>query len=250
MKKVVLYTIMMSLLLNSCGSSAGDGAYVGATLGSVLGSAIGGISDGPRGHDMGTLIGMAGGAVVGGAIGAIADRQDRQERHEHYERIQQQKAQEQQTRQQEVYVDDTNSGDDRIDDFTLGPANNSVESVEVSNFIPKVEVRHAVFTDDSGDGILQRDEEGKVVFEVYNISSQPVSNLELLVVESTGNKYVHVSPPIFVELVAPHRGVRYTATVKVDHRGKNGSACLQTIVRQNGQLLVKPVEFTVDVRKH
>lgn len=74
--------------------------------------------------------------------------------------------------------------------------------------------------------------------------------LHIRQLKKAGNKYVHVSPPIFVELVAPHRGVRYTATVKVDHRGKNGSACLQTIVRQNGQLLVKPVEFTVDVRKH
>ena len=44
------------------------GAATGASLGGLFGSAIGGIADGPRGHDMGTVVGMA----IGGIIAVVA----------------------------------------------------------------------------------------------------------------------------------------------------------------------------------
>ena len=67
-------TVGTVLLLSSCGTYTGSGAYTGSGLGAILGSAIGGLSDGPRGSDIDTIIGMVGGAVIGGAIGNQADK--------------------------------------------------------------------------------------------------------------------------------------------------------------------------------
>lgn len=255
MKNVIIYAASAALLLNSCGTYTGEGAYAGATLGSVIGSAIGGISDGRRGHDMGTLIGMAGGAIVGGAVGAMADQQDRRERHEHYERIQQQKAQQQQQIQrrqpvleQDVIIDETNSSDDRIEDFTLN-ASPEEETISVKDLVPKVEIRHAQFVDESGDNSLSRNETGKLTFEVYNMGEAPLYGLEPIVIESTGNKYIHVSPSIIVEKIRPRRGIRYTATIKADNRAKDGTACLQAMVRLNGQSVAQPVAFNISTKK-
>ena len=61
MKKMLIYAACATLLFSSCDSYTGSGAYAGVSLGSILGSAIGGIADGPRGSDIGTIIGMAGG---------------------------------------------------------------------------------------------------------------------------------------------------------------------------------------------
>lgn len=241
MKNVIIYAASAALLLNSCGTYTGEGAYAGAMLGSVIGSAIGGISDGRRGHDMGTLIGMAGGAIVGGAVGAMADQQDRRERHEHYERIQQRKAQEQQQSAQQT--------DDIIDFDETDEIGEIEEIIDVKALIPKVEIRHAFFADESGDSILTRNEEAKLTFEVYNIGDQPLFGLEPMVVETSGNKYIHISPSIIVEKVRPHRGIRYTATIKADNRTKDGTACLQALVRLNGQPVGTPVEFHVNLKK-
>ena len=61
MKKSMMALTASAVLLSSCGTYTGQGAFAGATFGSVLGSAIGGISGGWRGHDIGTVVGMAGG---------------------------------------------------------------------------------------------------------------------------------------------------------------------------------------------
>ena len=50
----------MALLLSSCQSmNQFYGVTTGASIGGMFGSAIGGIADGPRGSDLGTVVGMA-----------------------------------------------------------------------------------------------------------------------------------------------------------------------------------------------
>ena len=73
MKKLVVLSLGVLLLLSSCGTYTETGATTGGWFGSIIGSAIGGITGGPRGSDIGSLIGLAGGAVVGAAIGQAAE---------------------------------------------------------------------------------------------------------------------------------------------------------------------------------
>ena len=66
----------------------------------------------------------------------------------------------------------------------------------------------------------------------------------------TGNKHVHVSPPLRVESIAPGRGVRYTATVYADSRVKDGEAVVRVAVVQGNKEITSQVrEFRVPLRR-
>ena len=106
------------------------------------------------------------------------------------------------------------------------------------------------FADAGGDGALSRRESAKVSFEVMNFGGVTLYDVHPMVVESTGNKHVHVSPPLRVESIAPGRGVRYTATVFADSRLKDGEAVLRLGVVQGDKEITSQVrELRVPLRK-
>lgn len=267
-----------ALLASSCTTGAGAGAYAGSSLGSVLGSAIGGIIGGPHGSDVGTIVGMAGGAAVGGAIGNAAEQQQRREQSEvlarRNQRIQREKAQRNQTMQygddtyattnntaaysgQDVnidpaqMVDENNSGDDRID-FGMQPATSGsaagashVETIRANSINNgKLTIRNVRFSDESGDGKLSGNETGRVTFEIYNNTEQPVYNFDPTVVEAEANKRIYISPSVHVENIMPGQGLRYTATVKADRRIKDGQIKLLVSVQKAG----KPISYVTVVK--
>lgn len=285
MKNSFIIMTCSALLLSGCGTYTGSGAMTGASFGSILGSAIGGISDGPRGSDIGTIIGMAGGAVLGAAVGSQADQAQAAAVHDHYDRVQQQKerdrAYSQQpspyARQQPQYsqpygssqddsgFDSTNSGDDRIYDFggsdytgnysaavpTIKiPSGSSVEKLGDSyTYTPNIELRGARFVDDNEDGVLSRGEMGKIIFEVMNRGSQTLYDVQPSVIETTGNRHIWISPGIHVESIEPGRGIRYTAIVKADGRLKNGTARFALTVLQGKKSISKVTEFAIATRR-
>ena len=259
MKKYSAIIMSAALLASSCTTGAGAGAYAGSSLGSILGSAIGGIAGGPRGSDIGTIVGMAGGAIVGGAIGNAAEQQQRAEQHEvlarRNQRIQQEKAQ----RGQQGYgssaqsyspadnnfdpsqmVDNSNSGDDRID-FDASRLETVTAPAATDG---KLTIKNVVFTDTDGDGKLSGGEVATVKFEMYNNTSAPVCNFEPTVVEADGNKRIYISPSVRVENIMPGQGLRYTATVKADTRIKDGQIRLLVSAQKDG----KPISYVTVVK--
>ncbi len=267
----------VTLLVSSCGTYAGTGAYVGAGLGSILGSAIGGLSDGPRGADLGTIVGMAGGAVVGGAIGNAQDQKRQadldQYRHDKTERAAARAARQQQgavepyaaPESDPVYgsgFDESNSGDDRIYDFSgsdytgdytaqrpvaTAPASSSVEELKTGfTYSPDIEVRNARFVDDNEDNAISRGELCKVIFEIVNRSSRTLYDVQPVVVEAGGNRHLLISPSVHVEKIEPGKGIRYTALVKADNRLKKGNAkiCVSVLEGTN-KIISKVSEFNI-----
>lgn len=283
-----------ALLVSSCTTGAGAGAYAGSSLGSVLGSAIGGIVGGPHGSDVGTIFGMAGGAVVGGALGDAAEKKQAQEQHEVLSRrnqhIQREKAQRRSAQQydDDTYasgnsrsysnggnsanyvgddfdpsqmVDNSNSGDDRIDfgapsssgaNATMGNASPS-QSVDASRVEQiygnaksdgKLTIRNVRFADSNGDGMLSGDEIGQVSFEIYNETDAPIYNFDPSVVEAEANKRIYISPSVRVENIMPGQGLRYTATVKADRRIKDGEIRLLVSAQKEG----KPISYVTVVK--
>lgn len=253
MKKLFILPISAAILLSSCGTYAGSGAMSGGSLGSILGSAIGGIAGGGRGSDIGTIVGMAGGAVIGAAMGQKADQRAKDDVHDHYEKVQQRKAREQKERstygndtQTDVYavpnrVDSSgfsasNSGDDRLYDFegsdytgnysaaqpkSKTPSESSVEQLAGNyKYVPNIEIINARFVDDNQDGVLSRNEVGKIIFEVMNHSDKTITDVQPSVLETSGNQHIYISPSVHIESIAPGKGVRYTAIVKADKRLK------------------------------
>ncbi len=179
--------------------------------------------------------------------------------------------------QNDGYFDPTNSGDDRIEMepstgstapnsgqesngrgtyTTVTPRTVSVDQLEHAiqgyriEYNSLIEVRNATFVDRDGDGILHAGETSKVTFEIMNSSDVTLYDVQPTVVETTGNKHVHISSGLRVESIAPHRGVRYTATVFADKRLKNGQIVLKiAVVQGNHEITSQVKEFVVTTSK-
>lgn len=282
MKKAVILSVSAVLLLSGCGTYAGSGAYAGASLGGLIGSAIGGISGGPRGSDIGSLIGIAGGAMVGGAMGAQADnaaeQKAAQERAEFSQRYQQHRSAATSgnnndssykggnynngTAADDSGFDPTGSGDDTLYDFNSTDYTGDYSATTPENVTPSVhydnigakpatptrplEIRNARFVDDNQDHRLNGGELGKVIFEVYNKSAEPVYDIQPMVVETSGNKQIMVSGSIHVEKIEPGKGIRYTAMVKANNRIKDGNATFRVYaVQGNNNEASNITEFNI-----
>lgn len=243
MKKVIVYSLVGAMLLSSC-STTESGASNGAFFGSIIGSAIGGISGGHRGSDIGTLVGMAGGAVVGAAIGQASEKAE-QRKYDEYMR-----------RRTDSGFDPNNGGDDRIVMETEVPSN-TVSLDELKNMTgynvninESIQLRHENFTDANGDGNISPGEECKVSFEIMNNSDVEIFNVIPTVIETTGNKHIHISPTVRVESIKPHQGVRYTATILADKRLKDGNAVIRVTVTQGQNDIVSMAkEFNITCKR-
>jgi len=263
MKKNLTAIIAAAMLISSCASSqyhTSNGAVTGAYLGSILGSAIGGISGGYRGSDIGTIVGMAGGAIAGAAIGSAADKSNQREYEDHKRRTLERRDAERRGRDNvysnpsgnEVYVDPSNSGDDRIVFEDETPAGNNTMPVyrgnEVSidnlshhhdNTHTSVEIRNITFTDQNGDGMLSRNEVCRVSFEIINKERNTIYNITPEVMEMSGNSHIYISQGITVESIGSGNGVRYTASVAGDNKIKNGTITLKLSAKKKGETLAE-----------
>lgn len=272
-----------ALLVSSCTTGAGAGAYAGSSLGSVLGSAIGGIVGGPHGSDVGTIFGMAGGAVVGGALGDAAEKAQRRSAQQYDDDTYASGNSRSYSNggnsgnyvgddfDPSQMVDNSNSGDDRIDfgapsssgaNATMGnvpmanapmsnaPSSQSVDASRVEQIYGKAKsdgkltIRNVRFADSNGDGMLSGDEIGRVSFEIYNETAAPIYNFDPSVVEAEANKRIYISPSVRVENIMPGQGLRYTATVKADRRIKDGEIRLLVSAQKEG----KPISYVTVVK--
>ena len=260
MKKTLLVSVSALLLLSSCGTYTGVGAYTGGTFGSIIGSAIGGIAGGRHGSNVGTLIGMAGGAMVGAAVGAAADNAQQRE-YEQYQADRQQRMAERQrnyggqVQHSQVNYDDqadsgfdpSGSGDDRLygfgEDFSTTPTTKSISLADL-------EIRNPRIVDASRDGELTRGEEARMVFEVYNCSSEPAYQVLPSVTEVTGNKHIRISENVLVECIYPGKGIRYTAVIKADDHLKDGEAVIRIgVFQRNKEVTSQTREFYIKTNK-
>ena len=237
MKKFIVISLAGAMLLSSC-STTESGASNGAFFGSILGSAIGGITGGYRGSDIGTIVGMAGGAVVGAAIGQASEKEEQRKYDEYMRRRNDRSGFDPNNGYDQSGFDPNNGGDDRIVMEEEVPSNTvtldelkRMEGFNV-NINESIQLRHEDFSDANGDGFITPGEECKVSFEIMNNSDVEIFDVIPTVIETTGNKHIHISPTVRIESIRPHQGVRYTATVLADKRLKDGNAVIRVTVTQ------------------
>lgn len=213
MKRQIAVLTASLLILSGCGTSrmaSGDpGAiFAGAAIGGNVGSAIGGLigdnhggwRGGYRGSAIGTIIGTIAGAAIGNAVSAPKQEEFsyRIERTETYEP------------QPETY-----------------PAPSVFDNLRIRN------IR---FIDDNRNHIITSGENSKVIFEIMNEGNQTIYNVVPIVTETTGMKRIYISPPVMVEQIAPHNGVKYTANISAGDRIKTGDITIRVAVADgNGQ---------------
>ena len=230
MKKSLVIIASAALLFSSCSSYTASGAMVGGEFGHVIGSAIGGITGGWRGHDMGSLIGTVGGAIAGAAIGAAVEQ-----------------SAEKKARQ---YDDQPYDYEDRgAYDGSVASQERTIKASDLARR-PPIELRHAAIFDSDHNGVLTRGEECTVVFEIMNNTSKTVYDIYPVVEDVTGNRHVKVSPNLRVESIAPHQGIRYTATILADKGLKDGEIFVRVGVADSQRLIDSQTqEFRVPTRK-
>jgi hypothetical protein len=161
--------------------------------------------------------------------------------------------------------DGSNSHDDRIYDFqssdytgnysaqqpqTRMPEHSSVEQIAKGfTYTPSLEIRNARFIDDNEDGTIQRGELCKIIFEVYNVGKQSVTDVVPTVLETTGNKHIYISPNMHVERIDPGKGIRYTAIITSDNGLRNGTVRFCVSVVQGNRNISKVSEFNIPTTK-
>lgn len=269
---------------SNAGNGAYTGASLGAILGSAIGGISGGPRGSDIGTLMGMAGGAVAGAAIGSANEKAQQdkyRQWREQREASYGRGTRSESVNNYNYGQDNAdngFDPTNSGDDRIemepstgkgtypedvqntnrpsakhDTYTtVQPRTISVDQLERAvpgysvEYNSLIEVRNATLVDGNGDGMLSAGETCKVTFEIMNRSSVTLYDVQPTVIETTGNKHVHVSPNLRVESISPYKGVRYTATVFADNRIKDGEIVLKVaVVQGNNEITSQMKEFTV-----
>ena len=274
--KKILIPIWALLLLSGCQTYTSSGAILGAKFGSTIGSAIGGIQSGPYGSDVGTLIGMAGGAVLGAGIGSAIDNANRQRQQANDPQYQQQgldqaynqgynqgydqgynqaysQQQQQQAaaRRQYPQAQTAAQGRDVILPQVVMPFQSELAK-ELKGYVytSDLEIRNARLLDSDASGAIERGEECKVVFEVFNVGNEPVHNVWPTVSNASGTKNIFISPGVGVEMIAPGQGIRYTAAIKGGPRLGDGAVviCVAAVL-PDAHCLSRVCQFTLPTAK-
>lgn len=227
MKRIVIALLGVSLLAGGCGTTqpARTGAIVGgAAIGSNVGGAIGGLVGDSRhgwrgsyrGSAIGSIIGTLAGAAIGGALTSPKSRDT-----------------------------DTPQGYPEGRPVEQGYA----ESYASSSALSALRIHRLRFIDDGRNHVLNGGENSKIIFEIMNEGSETAYNVIPSVTEISGMKQIHISPSILVEQILPGNGVKYTATVSVGKRVKNGTATFRIAVTDTYGQIYDRQEFTLETAR-
>ena len=223
MKKHIIYLLSATLLLASCGTLNQTGAVLtGASLGGNMGSAIGGLVGDSRhgwrgeyrGSAIGTIIGTLAGAAIGGAVSSA-----RQQEHE-------------------AYPIERNESYQPVE-------RNTVEN-DYSN-IGDLRIHRIRFIDADKNHVISSEETCQVLFEIINEGEETAYNVVPIV--TTDNKKLSVSQSVLIEQIAPHQGIKYTATIKAGKRLKQGETTIHLGIADRNGLEYDKQEFKLPVQR-
>lgn len=195
---------------------AAIGSNVGGAIGGLVGDSRHGWRGSYRGSAIGSIIGTLAGAAIGGALTAPQNREE-----------------------------------DRPQDYPPERPADPVYTTpyEPSSALSALHIRNLRFIDDSRDHVLNAGESSKIIFEIMNEGSETAYNVIPSVTEISGAKQVHISPSILVEQILPGNGVKYTATVSVGKRVKNGTATFRVAVTDTRGQTYDRQEFTLETAR-
>ena len=234
MKKGIICTLALALVLSSCGTSGSvsgnSGAVVGgAILGGSLGSAIGGIMGDNGPGRSGRHTGSAIGAIVGTIAGAaIANEMTSQQSSSQYAQSNAGQNGYQQISTYERYRASDNSS-------------SAVANMKISN------IR---FIDDNADHVISSGEQAKIVFDLMNEGNETAREVVPIVVETTGMKNIYISESVMIEQIEPGSGIKYTATITATDKIKDGTITIHIGVTDNIGQEYEWTEFTLPTSRY
>ena len=154
----------------------------------MFGSAIGGIADGPRGSDMGTVVGMA----IGGIIGAAAT------------------------------APKTDDGNYRSSDYYYEYGRDDYRQNNAYSPYASIEIEELRFVDENNNRTLDANEHAKLVFIMRNTGRDYVYDIAPVITVS-GTREIYLSPTAIVKELGPGKAVRYQSEIIATKKLKNGT---------------------------
>lgn len=230
MKKILALSLASCLMLTSCATFYGGGAMGAGTMGgALLGGALGGLIGGPRGHDIGTIVGGLSGLAAGTSIEVA-----RQKRMESLQRLGEYEQYEQ---------------EDRSRDFQHNRERRAVTQQPAEVHYTPISVRNVQLVDQNDDRAFNRNETCTLIFEIRNNSPEVVRNIQLEVVELEDNDHIKNPPLPPIKILKPKQVLRYTAQIYADNRLKEGTARFAILASIDGGAPLNLVEFTAPTKK-
>lgn len=219
MRKLLFTLSVLALLCTSCATTQNAGAVmtgaaignnVGGTIGGLLGDGSGGRHGAFRGSSIGSLIGTVAGAVIANEMTKPREEKAPEEVHTHRR-----------------------------------PAQSHVQSLNNA----QLKIRNIRFIDQNRNHTINSQEVCKIIFEIVNESNRPAHNVVPIVEEVSGMKHIYISPSTMVERLAPHDGIRYTATLESGKRIKDGHAIVRVAVANEYGEEADWQEFEIPTRR-
>ncbi|WP_294630345.1 glycine zipper family protein [uncultured Bacteroides sp.] len=225
MKKQLTVMLLFVLILSGCvsGRMGNPGAIVaGASIGGSLGSSIGGLvgdrNRGWRGGYHGSAIGNIVGTIAGAAIGSALT------------------APKQEPIEDNAYIPEVH--EIRIPKYKQS-------SQQVRQSFTQLKLRRIRFIDDNRNHVIDAGENSKIIFEIMNEGRNPVYNV-VPVVETVGKvKHIGISPSVMIEEILSGEGIRYTASIHVGERLRDGEITFRVAVADENGVICDSQEFTL-----
>ena len=105
------------------------------------------------------------------------------------------------------------------------------------------------FEDGNHDGLLSRNEAGKIVFDVTNHGESVINNLRPSVMETTGNANVIVNPSGPIERIEPGKTISYTIYIRGDKKLKSGVSRFALTILQGQKSICKVANISVNTSR-
>lgn len=201
MKKYCLI-LALALLMSGCYTSTSQqaaGTMAGAMIGNSVGSLFGGLADGPRGSWWGSAVGTIAGAAIGNAINSRKNRAGTTD-----------------------YAPQ--------DEYAAVPQENAP-----GNLMQQLDIRNIKFVDENHDLKINPQEHCQLIFEIYNIGSEAVTNIIPMATVNRQKKHIFMSRPVRIDRIDAGDGLRYTISMYADKGLRTGTVGFNLLLSVDGQ---------------
>lgn len=213
--KKYCFVLALGLLMNSCYTSTyqqASGTMAGAMIGNSVGSLFGGFADGPRGSWWGSAVGTIAGAAIGNAINSQKNKSRTTD-----------------------YVPQ--------EEYVAVPQ----ESAPL-NMMQQLDIRNVKFVDENHDLKINPQEHCQLIFEIYNVGSEAVTNIIPTATVDRQKKHIFMSRPVRIDRIDAGEGLRYTISVYADNGLRTGTVGFNIFLSADGQKaeLVRTFDLTCE----
>lgn len=222
--------LALTLLCSGCSTTQVNtrnmaGISTGATVGNMLGSAVGGLIGDNKGGWHGAYRGSSIGSILGTVAGASVGYAITSAKHE------------------KKYAEEKDMA------YGNAPQSRTVEGTVPHSPLEWLRIENVHFISDDLQQLIRPEGAYKITFEVINKGAECATTVIPKIEETSGKKRLHISPSLVIDQIAPHSGIRYTATVRTGKKIKTGEAIFRISIGDAENREYDWLEFAIPTEK-